>query len=486
MAAKVAGVTEMRNGSTPLCVDLDGTLLDSDMLVESSFSFIKHNPHRIVNLFIWLSKGKAFLKSRLAETSKVDVTVLPYNQWVLELVKTARAEGRRVILATATHEKLAEKIALHLGCFDEVLSTSETCNLSSVRKRDALVERFGDKGFDYIGNSHDDVSVWQSARAAVVVNPERGVARKAERVARVDEVLNTKPNQIQSWIKALRLHQWTKNVLIGVPLLASHSVTEFAMVGIVALAFLFFGLCASSVYILNDLLDLDDDRHHATKRERPFASGAISINAGVIVFPILLLLSFLGAWFFLPPAFMAVLLAYYTLTLAYSLRLKRVMAVDVIALASLYTTRIIAGAAALGLPLTFWILGFSMFIFLSLALVKRYAELREARVRGVEGKTRGRGYYPEDLEMVSSLGAAAGYLSVMVLALYIQQPSTLQLYAHPELIWIACPILLFWITRIWLLTHRGQMHDDPVIFAAKDKVSLFTGALFGLIFILAA
>ena len=470
----------------PLCVDLDGTLLDSDMLVEATFSYLKRSPHRFFDLFFWLATGKAFLKTRLAEESAIDVTVLPYNAAVLKLVETARGQGRRVVLATATHEKLAEKIALHLGCFDEVLSTSDTLNLSCVRKRDALVKRFGDRNFDYVGNSHDDISIWQSARRATIVNPERGVERRAACVARVDQVINTKPNQIHSWVKALRLHQWTKNVLIGVPLLASHSVTDVSMVGIVAIAFLLFGLCASSVYILNDLLDLDDDRHHATKRARPLASGAISIHAGVLVFPILLLLSFLGAWFFLPPAFMAVLLAYYALTLAYSLRLKRVMAVDVIALASLYTTRIIAGAAALGLPLTFWILGFSMFIFLSLALVKRYAELREARVRGVEGKTRGRGYFPEDLEMVSSLGAAAGYLSVMVLALYIQQPSTLQLYAHPELIWIACPILLFWITRIWLLTHRGQMHDDPVIFAAKDKVSLFTGALFGLIFILAA
>jgi 4-hydroxybenzoate polyprenyltransferase len=411
---------------------------------------------------------------------------LPYNQKVLKLVEDARIQGRRVVLATATHGRLAEKIALHLGCFDEVLSTNETCNLSAARKRSALVERFGEKGYDYVGNSHDDVEVWRSAREAIVVNPERGVFRKAERVAKVGQVLSTKPSQTRSWFNALRLHQWTKNVLIVLPLLASHNLTDVSMLGLAVLAFLLFGLCASSVYILNDLLDLDDDRHHPTKRHRPFAAGAISIHFGVIVFPVLLMLSFFGAWVFLPPAFMGVLLAYYALTLAYSLRLKRLMAVDVIALASLYTTRIIAGAAALGLPLTFWILGFSMFIFLSLALVKRYAELRDARAQGVEGKTRGRGYYPDDLEMISSLGAASGYLSVMVLALYIQQPATLQLYAHPGLIWMACPVLLFWITRIWLLTHRGQMHDDPVIFAAKDKVSLVTGALFGLIFILAA
>lgn len=476
----------MHSNNTPLCVDLDGTLLDSDMLVEASFSYLKSSPHRVADLFIWLSKGKAFLKTRLAETTNIDVTVLPYNQEVLKLIETARRQGRRVVLATATHEILAEAIALHLGCFDEVLSTNENGNLSAARKRHALVERFGEKGFDYVGNSHDDLEVWQSAREAIVVNPERGVHRKAEWTAKVGRVLSTKPNQFRSWIRALRLHQWTKNALIFVPLLASHSVTDVAMLVLGVLAFILFGMCASSVYILNDLLDLDDDRHHLTKRNRPLASGAISIHFGVVAFPILLGLAFVGAWIFLPPAFMGVLLSYYALTLAYSLRLKRLMAVDVIALASLYTIRIIAGAAALGLALTFWVLAFSMFIFLSLALVKRYAELKEARDRGETGLARGRGYYPDDLEMVSSLGAASGFLSVMVLALYIQDPATRDLYAQPQLIWLACPILLFWVTRIWLLTHRGEMHDDPVVFAVKDKVSLFTGTLFGLVFILAA
>jgi 4-hydroxybenzoate polyprenyltransferase len=469
-----------------LCIDLDGTLLDSDMLVEAGFSFIKNKPHKVLSLFGWLKEGKAQLKAHLAESSGVDVEVLPYNQCVLQLIEQAKAEGKYVVLATATHRILAERVAEYLGCFDEVLSTDNGVNLSSHRKRELLVERFGEGEYDYVGNSTDDLEVWRHAKSAVVVNPERGVLARAREQANVTEVLETRQNQVRAWIKALRIHQWMKNLLVFVPLLVSHSLTEFSLLVDGILAFLFFGICASSVYLLNDLIDLNDDRHHRTKKHRPFASGSIPIKLGLLAFPGLLLLSFLGAWLLLPIEFVAVLLVYYVLTLTYSLWLKRYMAVDVIALASLYTIRIIAGAAALSLPLTFWILGFSIFIFLSLALVKRYAELNEARKLGKTERARGRGYYPSDLEMISSLGAASGYMSVMVLALYIQDDATRMLYSQPEIIWLACPVLLFWVTRVWLLTHRGEMHDDPVIFAVKDKVSILTGVLLGIIFFIAA
>lgn len=474
------------NLQSVLCIDLDGTLLDSDMLVEAGFSFFKNKPHKLLSLFGWLREGKAQLKAHLAESSSVDVTVLPYNQRVLRLIQEAKDEGRYVVLATATHRLLAERVAEHLGCFDEVLSTDNGINLSAHRKRELLVQRFGEKGYDYVGNSTDDLEVWRHAKSAVVINPERGVERRARQEANVTKVIETRPSQPRSWVKALRLHQWMKNLLVFVPLLASHSFTELALIAQGLLAFLFFGICASSVYLLNDLIDLNDDRHHHTKKYRPFAAGAIPIKLGLFAFPCLLVFAFLGAWLLLPIEFVGVLLVYYALTLGYSLWLKRFMAVDVIALASLYTIRIIAGAAALSLPLTFWILGFSVFIFLSLALVKRYAELHEARQKGKKERARGRGYYPSDLEMISSLGAASGYMAVMVLALYIQDEATRMLYSQPEVIWLACPVLLFWVTRVWLLTHRGEMHDDPVIFAVKDKVSLLTGGLLGLIFFIAA
>lgn len=470
----------------PLIVDLDGTLLRSDLLMETGMAFIRHKPLSALKPLRWLFNGKAILKKRLADASNLDVSILPYDPEVIELIERERRNGRRVVLATASHHTLAERIAEHLKLFDQVLASDGERNLSSHCKRDLLIEHYGEQGFDYAGNSHDDISVWAAARQAYIVNPELGVERRAIAQGNVVQVIRGNSATTKDWLKAMRLHQWMKNVLIFVPLLAAHQLANPGLLWQGILAFLLFGLCASSVYLLNDLLDLADDRHHHTKRNRPFAAGRLSIKSGLIVFPVLLLASFSGSFFLLPLPFSGVLLAYYLLTLAYSLWLKRQMAVDVIALAMLYTVRLIAGAAAFSLLLTFWMLAFSMFMFLSLALVKRYAELREARSKGHAEKTRGRGYYPADLEMISSLGASSGYLAVMVLALYIHDQATIGLYTYPQVIWLACPLLLFWITRVWMLTHRGHMHDDPVVFAIRDRVSLVVGSLFCLVFWVAA
>lgn len=470
----------------PLVVDLDGTLLRSDLLLETGMAFVRSHPLQLFKTFFWLVKGKATLKEGLAHATRFDVSVLPYDPVVIAFIEAERCKGRTIVLATASHHMLAEQIAEHLQLFDLVLASNADRNLSAHRKRDLLVEHYGERGFDYMGNSHDDMTVWASARKAIVVNPEAGVQSKAQAQGNVEKVIQSNCSGPKDWLKALRLHQWMKNILIFVPLLASHQITNLVLLWQGILGFLFFGLCASSVYLLNDLLDLADDRHHHTKRHRPFASGRLSIQLGLAGFPLLLIAAFAGALWLLPWQFAGVLAAYYILTLAYSLSLKRKMAIDVISLAVLYTVRIIAGAAAFGLPLTFWILAFSMFIFLSLALVKRYAELREARIKGHTEKTRGRGYYPGDLEMISSLGAASGYLSVMVLALYIHDSTTSMLYANPQVIWLACPLLLFWITRVWMITHRGLMHDDPVVFAIRDRVSLMVGVLFCIVFWIAS
>ncbi|MFJ3009370.1 UbiA family prenyltransferase [Pseudomonas fluorescens] len=476
----------MTFNAPPLVVDLDGTLLRSDLLLETGIAFVRSNPLQLFMPLTWLFKGKASLKEGLANGSHIDVTVLPYDPTVIKLIELERANGRHIVLATASHVSLAQKIADHLQLFDMVEATNGSLNLSSHRKRDLLVEHYGNEGFDYVGNSKDDIAVWASARKAYVVNPERGVEKRAAAHGNVEEVIHSNTSSAKDWVKALRLHQWMKNILIFVPLLTAHQLTNMSLVLQGLLAFLFFGLCASSVYLLNDLLDLNDDRHHKSKRFRPFASGRLGILAGLLAFPLLLGIAFAGSALLLPWEFTATLVGYYILTLAYSLSMKRKMVVDVISLALLYTIRIIAGAFALGLDLTFWILAFSMFMFLSLALVKRYAELREAKHSGRTEKTRGRGYYPDDLEMISSLGASSGYLAVMVLAMYIHDPATTRLYAHPQIIWLACPILLFWISRIWMLTHRGKMHDDPVMFAVSDRTSIVAGALMGVVFWVAA
>ncbi len=466
----------------PLVVDLDGTLLHSDLLFETGMSFIRKEPQKIYKILGWVSKGKIALKQGLANTTQINIAALPYNDEVIRIIKREKDKGRTIVLATASYESLANQVAEHLQLFDRVLATTSESNLSAENKRDLLVEHYGKGGFDYIGNAKDDLPVWAAAREAIAVDPTPKVERAAKKQNNLKSVIHSDPSGLKDWIRAIRLHQWMKNILIFVPLLAAHQLSDPTQIYLGILAFLFFGLCASSVYILNDLLDLSDDRQHTTKKYRPFASGKLSIKSGLIAFPILLMIAFVGAWYLLPIRFSMVLIAYYVLTLFYSLLLKRQMVIDVITLAMLYTLRIIAGVAAFSLTLTFWILAFSMFMFLSLALVKRYTELYEAKQSGQTKKTTGRGYFPNDIEMISSFGATSGYLAVMVLALYVHDQATVSLYQKPYIMWMACPLLLFWITRVWMIAHRGEMHDDPVVFAARDRTSLVVGILFCLMF----
>ncbi len=466
----------------PLVIDLDGTLLRSDILIESALCLIHSKPLQAPILLRWLGKGKSVLKARLAELSTIDVTTLPYDPDVVMLIREAKTEGRKIVLATASHQSIAEKIAAHLGLFDNVIASDEHTNLSAKKKKNRLIEIYGLAGFDYVGNSRDDLTVWQACRKAYIVNPQFGVNYQAKKLKNIETILHSNSFKPNNWIKALRLHQWLKNLLLFVPLLAAHRLTDITLLLEGIIAFICFGLCASSVYLLNDLLDLQDDRRHPRKRNRPLAAGTIPIRLAVIAAPLLLGSAFFIATRWISIPFLYALVTYYLLTLAYSFHLKRHMTIDVIALALLYTLRIIAGAATFALPLTFWILAFSMFIFLSLAMVKRYAELHDALAQGKTEKTHGRGYYPGDLSIIASLGSSAGYLSVMVLALYIHDQSTAHLYHYPELIWLACPILMFWITRIWILTHRGEMNDDPIIFAMRDRISLIVGVLFCLVF----
>jgi|GEM_PF-2623434 len=365
-----------------IVVDLDGTLVNSDMLVENLFLFLRLYPLRFYRLFFWLLRGKAYFKQRLADAILPDVEALPYNHNLLDWLRVQHDAGLRLVLATASDIRIAQAVATHLGIFDEVMGTDGTRNLSAGHKRQALVDRFGERNYAYVGNSHADLPVWRSAAGIHVVNPERGVLAKARLLGEIGLVIEDRPSYLRSILKSMRLHQWAKNILIFVPLLASHRVFEWPLLFDGVLAFIAFGLCASSVYLLNDLLDLQDDRAHQTKRERPLAAGALPIMHAVVLVPVLFLLSFVLALWQLPLFFVLVLAAYYILTLAYSLWLKRVVMLDVVTLAILYTLRVIAGAAAMALVATFWILAFCMFIFLSLAFVKRYTELHDARQKG--------------------------------------------------------------------------------------------------------
>lgn len=467
-----------------LVVDLDGTLVNTDMLAENLFLFLRLHPLRLLKVILWLFSGKAHFKRCLADAVVPDVTQLPYNKELLAWLEQQRTEGASLILATASDLRIAKKVAEHLGIFDEVLGT-ENINLSSSKKRVAIVQCFGERGYEYVGNSAADLAVWKTASVIHVANPERGVLAAARKIGKVEMVFESRPAYFHTLIKALRIHQWAKNLLLFVPLLASHRIMEIPLLLSGLLAFIAFGACASSVYLLNDLLDLPDDRQHPTKCKRPLAAGTLPVLHALFLIPLLLLAAFVVALWLLPIQFAGVLAAYYILTLTYSLWFKRVVMLDVVTLAMLYTVRVVAGAAAMSLVATFWILAFCVFIFLSLAFVKRYTELCDARQKGKTEKSSGRGYYPADFELLASLGGASGYISVLVLALYINDAVSASLYRSPEWMWASVPMLLFWLSRVWLLAHRGQMHDDPIVFALRDNVSRWIGAAFVLVFALA-
>jgi 4-hydroxybenzoate polyprenyltransferase len=444
----------MNAQSVPLCVGVNGTLTPANARHERALGALK----------------------RVA----FDAGALPFRDELLGWLAEERAAGRRVVLVADGDPKLDQQVAAHLGLFDEV-ARADGSGSAADRKRRALVERFGERGFDYAGSDAADLPVWAAARGAIVV----GNRKLADRVGRTTPLLRTlavpQPG-LRTWIKAIRLHQWVKNVLVFLPALLAHHFTNPAVLLPSMLAFLAFGCLASSVYVTNDLFDLAADRRHPRKRRRPFASGLLSVRAGIYASLALLLcallLTALVGW-----SFGLVLAGYYLLTCAYSLRLKRIALLDVMTLAGLYTLRIIAGSAATHIELSFWLLAFSVFLFLSLGFVKRYAELYDARKAAKLGG-HGRGYGADDLALIMNLGTASGYSAVVVIALYINSADSIALYHHHKTMWLICPLMLFWISRVWMLTTRGHMHDDPVVFALRDRVSLLVLGALGLMVLL--
>lgn len=461
--------------SVPLCVDLDGTLIHSDLLLESALLLLKRNPVNLLRMILWLLQGKAALKAQIASRVELNPAALPYNREFVEWLKSERAAGRSIWLCTAANDRLAGLVAGHLGIFDGVIASDANTNLAGESKASRLVERFGERGFDYCGNERRDLTIWRHARGAIVANGNGALERDAAQSTTLLQSFPRKAKTFKAMVRAVRPHQWAKNVLIFVPLFAAHHANDADALESVCLAVVAFCLCASSVYVLNDMLDLEADRAHPRKSKRPFAAGDLSILAGLMIVPVLLCAA-IAITVFLPPRFQIVFATYYTLTVAYSFGLKGRVIVDALALAGLYTLRIIAGSAAASVPLSFWLLLFSVFLFLSLAFVKRYAELDSLRRRNLL-RAAGRGYHVEDLPLLQSLGTAAGYLSVLVLALYINSPAIEPLYRWPKMIWLLCVLMLYWISRVWMKAQRGEMHDDPVVFALKDRISLAVGAL---------
>jgi len=470
--------------SCPLVVDLDGTLIYTDTLHESAISLLREKPFHTLLIPGWLMGGKAALKAKLSSLTGFNPASLPYNHLLIDWLKEEKQQGRELVLCTATNEKIAQAVARHLDLFDMVLSTSDGKNLAGKHKADLLAQKYGHGGFDYVGNSAADIEVWKVARNGIVVNASQAVIRQARSVCNVKKVIGGNSVPIKTWVKVFRLHQWVKNLLLFIPLFAAHQVANAQSLSLLALAFLSFSLCASSVYIANDLLDLESDRRHPHKKSRPFAVGSVAVWKGVVLAPILAFAS-IGIATTVGTDFLAWLLVYVALTGAYSLWLKRLVLIDCLTLAGLYTLRVMAGAAATTVALSFWLLTFSIFIFLSLAFVKRYAELK-LHESDSKARAHGRSYYTTDLPLVQMLGITAGNASVLVLALYLHSESVRQHYASPEFLWAVVPLMLFWVSWMWMKAHRGQMHDDPIVFAFRDKASMIVGAIVIVVFLAAS
>ena len=478
--------SELSPSSSPevLAVDLDGTLVATDTLHEMSLQILRQRPSALVRMPFWLLKGRAYLKEKIAETVSLKVETLPYHQELLSWLREQKKLGRKLVLCTAAHEKVAQSVADHLGIFDRVVATRNGVNNSSSTKAKALTEAFGHKAFDYVGNSSADLAVWAASHQAVPVNASEGVLKKVREQGRFEVSFPRKRVQLKTWAKVLRVHHYLKNILIFVPLLTAQQLFAPQHYLAVMAAFAAFCLCASGVYVSNDLLDLMNDREHPRKRFRPFAQGDVPLWQGIALLPFLFVSSFVLASV-VSPWFTAWLGVYLAATVAYSTWLKRLVLVDCLVLAGLYTLRIVAGAAAIGVALSFWLLAFSIFVFLSLAFLKRYVELLSLQSTG-KIEAIGRGYKTADLPVIQSLGVSAGYASVLVYALYIHNEAVVRLYARPDFLWLGVPLLIYFVSWLWLKANRGEVLDDPVVFALKDRTSLCLGVVLLVAFVVAS
>ena len=458
----------------PLCVDLDGTLIKSDLLHESLLRLLRHRPWMALRLPLWLAGGKTRLKSKLAEVLPDAATPPPQREELVDFLKAEQESGRPVYLVTASHQAAVEKVS-SVFPFDEVIASTDTLNLKGENKAAVLVERFGEKGFDYAGDSRADEAVWRRARKAIVVHRSARRIRHLEETFEVDRSFQPVGTTWRDWVKALRVHQWAKNLLIAVPFLVGHHYHAGWQLAGLFTAFLAMSLCASGTYLWNDLLDMEYDRAHPRKRNRLAASGKTTIPR-VVIASVAMVGAGLGSGFLLSPSFGLLLMGYIVATLSYSLHFKKVAIADIFMLAMLYLSRVIGGIIISEAVVSFWLFAFTFLLFVSLAAAKRFVELKTVVDSGA-ASIQGRGYRADDLSVVSQLGVAAGVASCIVLGLYSNSEQVTALYQRPEWFWGICVVAFYWITRIWFITHRGEMHDDPVVFALKDPGTWILGVI---------
>jgi 4-hydroxybenzoate polyprenyltransferase len=467
--------------------DLDHTLVSTDTFAEQLVGVVRRQPWLFFVIPFWFLRGRGFCKGRVASLAATPAESWPICAEVLDRIHADRLKGRTVVLATAAHYDVAHPIATRLGCFDVILASSDHTNLKSFRKTSEIsrlaIER-GWGGYSYAGDCEADLPCWRDADEIVVVNPTPALLARLQGFGKPVDVLGAARSPWRAVFRACRMHQWAKNLLLFVPAILAHQV-DGKTAGLLLYAFAAFSLCASGVYLLNDITDIAADRQHPKKMARPFASGQLSIVAGLQLAACLLTIGVLISAFFLPPQFLALMAIYIVATLAYSGWLKQFPVIDVLALACMYALRLEAGAVASSVKLSDWLLTFSLFFFTSLALAKRYTELRRLKDLG-QDLAAGRGYETRDIPLLESLGAASGYIAVLVLALYMNSAQMRTLYSESRVLWLICPLVLFWVTRLWMLASRGLLDDDPVVFALRDRVSLAIGVACAAVLLLAS
>ncbi|MEX2470009.1 MAG: UbiA family prenyltransferase [Pseudohongiellaceae bacterium] len=461
----------------PLYVDLDGTLIKSDVTFEALLLLLRRNVFYLALVPLWLLRGLAHLKQRLAALVDVPVESIPFNEEFLDYLRREKARGRKLILISASHQSQVERVAALVGLFDRVEGTQADINLKSHNKLARIRQLNGEGGFAYAGNARADLPLWGAADQAILVNCGDGLRRaindNGQRVLQFDRP----GSRFACLLTAMRPHQWFKNLLLFLPLILSHQLNDLTLFLQASLGFVSFSLCASSVYLLNDLLDLASDRLHPSKRQRPLAAGELPLGIALAAIPALLLAAFAVA-LLLPGDFLWILLGYWLLTTLYSLMLKQRFLVDVLVLALLYTARIFAGAAAIDVVATSWLIAFSMSLFLGLAIVKRVTELTRLRQVAYTSAA-GRGYHTDHRRLMIAIGAAASLGAVIIFAFYINAPATTELYSSPAILWLVCPLLLLLLVRIWVRARSGELHEDPVVFALGDHSSQFIVLLCG-------
>jgi 4-hydroxybenzoate polyprenyltransferase/phosphoserine phosphatase len=465
----------------PIFVDMDGTLIKSDIAQELLIQSVKkwHDLKKLASLAL---QGRSHIKDFLARSNSFEPANLPLNSEVIDYLRAEKAKGRKVILATASDQLIAEKVAKEVGLFDDIIASTPGYNLKGRKKLEAIQKYVSGSDFEYLGDSSADIPIWKEAEAAGFVNASVKPESMVEDTAKVSLVVNNQVHWLKYMLKAMRPHQWAKNSLVFLPLVFSHSYDSFLPIVAAALTFLCFSLCASGIYLINDLLDIESDRAHPTKYKRPFAAGNLSPVKGILASFILTAAALSTCVIYLNLWVLLVLILYILLTNLYSFYLKHYSTIDVVTLTCLFTMRIVAGAVAVSAPLSPWLLNFSLFFFLSLAYMKRYIELNKSKHKG---KLSDRNYNASDLDIVLNTGLVNGGLAVLTLSMYLNSQYVVNTYASPEILWFICPLMLFWIYRAWLWAKREKIDHDPVVFALKDKISWITVMLLGLTVMLA-